>query len=64
VFDSALLPENGLASRSEDRWGLRAGVHWQGQKASAFYGVTYLSPEFDQQPAGQLVGSLNLNLKF
>lgn len=64
VFDSALLPESGLASRSEDRSRLRAGVHWQGQKASAFYGVTYLSPEFDQQPAGQLVGSLNLNLKF
>lgn len=64
VFDTALLPESGLATRSEDRSRLRAGVHWQGQKASAFYGVTYLSPEFDQQPTGQLVGSLNLNLKF
>ena len=64
VFDSALLPENGMAKRSEDRSRLRAGVHWQGQKASAFYGLTYLSPEFDQQSSGQVVGSLNLNLKF
>lgn len=64
VFDSALLPENGIANRSEDRSRLRAGVHWQGQKASAFYGLTYLSPEFDQQSSGQVVGSLNLNLKF
>lgn len=64
VFDSALLPENGVATLSEDRSRLRAGVHWQGEKASLFYGVTYLSKEFDQQPEGQLVGGLNLNVKF
>lgn len=64
VFDSALLPANGVATLSEDRSRLRAGVHWQGEKASLFYGVTYLSKEFDQQPEGQLVGGLNLNVKF
>lgn len=64
VFDSALLPSDGIATLTEDRSRLRAGVHWQGEKASLFYGVTYLSKEFDQQPEGQLVGGLNLNLKF
>lgn len=64
VFDSALLPEDGVATLTEDRSRLRAGVHWQGEKASLFYGVSYLSKEFDQQPEGQLVGGLNLNLKF
>ncbi len=64
VFDSALLPDNGVATLSEDRSRLRAGMHWQGEKASVFYGISYLSKEFDQQPEGQLVGGLNLNLKF
>lgn len=64
VFDSVLLPSDGVATLTEDRSRLRAGMHWQGEKASMFYGVTYLSKEFDQQPEGQLVGGLNLNLKF
>lgn len=64
VFDSALLPSDGIATLSEDRSRLRAGMYWQGEKASIFYGVTYLSKEFEQQPEGQLTGALNLNLKF
>ncbi|GLS86420.1 hypothetical protein GCM10010873_13940 [Cypionkella aquatica] len=64
VFDSALLPSNGVATLSEERSRLRAGVHWQGERASLFYGVSYLSKEFEQQTEGQLVGGLNLNLKF
>jgi hypothetical protein len=39
-------------------------VHWQGKKASAFYGLSYLGREFEEQPQGQVVGALNLNLKF
>jgi hypothetical protein len=64
VFDSALLPSDGLATLTEDRSRLRVGVQWQGERASVFYGITHLSKEFDQQPEGQLVGGLNLNLKF
>lgn len=64
VFDSALLPDGGAASLSDSRHRLRAGLHWQGKRTSTFYGVTYLSPEFDQQPTGQVVGSLSLNLRF
>lgn len=64
VFASALLPDGGAAEMKDNRSRLRAGMHWQGQKASAFYGVTYLSPEFEAQSEGQLVGALNLNLRF
>lgn len=64
VFDSALLPAGGPAVMKEERHRLRAGMHWQGKKASVFYGMSYLSPEFESQPEGQVVGALNLNLKF
>ena len=64
VFDSALLPDGGAAVVSETRGRLRVGVAWQGQKSAVFYGITYLTPEFDSQPEGQLVGSVNLNLRF
>ena len=41
-----------------------AGVAWTGEKSSAFYGLTYLAPEFDSQPQGQVIGSVNLNFRF
>ena len=64
VFSSAYLPSGGTAVANDTRTRLRAGVQWQGQSASVFYGVTYLAPEFKSQPEGQLVGSLNVNLRF
>jgi hypothetical protein len=64
VFDSALLPSTGGAVMSDDRGRVRAGVHWQGDKTSLYYGVSYLSPEFESQSEGQVIGSLSLNLKF
>lgn len=64
VFDSALLPDGGAATLSDQRYRLRAGLHWQGKKAAGFYGVSYLSPEFEEQPQGQFVGALSLNLRF
>lgn len=64
VFDSALLPAGGAVTMSEDRVRLRAGLHWQGKKAAAFTGLSYLSPEFDEQGEGQTLGALSLNLRF
>lgn len=64
VFSSALLPEGGTAVATATRGRLRAGLAWQGETASAFYGLTYLTPEFDSQPEGQLIGSVNLNFRF
>jgi Uncharacterized protein conserved in bacteria (DUF2219) len=64
VFSSALLPEDGAAVMSDTRERLRLGVQWQGKTNSMFYGLTYLGPEFDSQPEGQVVGSLNIQLQF
>ncbi len=64
VFDSALLPSTGSAAMRDDRGRVRAGMHWQGEKTSLYYGVSYLSPEFVSQSEGQVIGSLSLNLKF
>jgi len=65
VWDSALLPEGGAAVLSEDRSRLRAGLAWQGAGGGAvFYGLTWLSPEYEGQSEGQLVGSLNIQLDF
>jgi hypothetical protein len=64
VFDSVYLPEGEAVDLRDTRHRLRAGVQWQGEKSSAFYGVTYLSPEFDQQDEGQVVGALALNFRF
>ena len=64
VFASDYLPDGGLALLADTRTRLRAGVQWQGSLGSVFYGVTYLSPEFKGQTAGQLVGSLNVNMRF
>jgi len=44
---------------------VRAGVHWHSAgDTSVFYGLTYLSPEFEDQPEGQVTGSLKLNFNF
>jgi hypothetical protein len=64
VYNSALLPSDGAAELSDTRGRLRAGVAWQGLRTSAFYGMTYLSPDFEDQSNGQVVGSVNINLQF
>lgn len=64
IFASKLLPIGDDAVLSDTRTRLRAGVHWQGEKTSVFYGLSYLGREFKQQPEGQILGSLSLNIKF
>lgn len=64
VYDSAFLPAGEAAVLSSRRDRLRAGFNWQGGQSTFFYGVTYLSPEFEQQPEGQVLGALNLNMRF
>ncbi len=64
VFDSKYLPSGGAAELSDERTRVRAGVEWQGERADVFYGLTYLGPEFDGQPDGQLTGSLRVNFDF
>jgi hypothetical protein len=64
VSDSIYLPSERGYALTDSRDRLRAGVHWQGAGASAFYGLTYLGEEFQAQQQGQLIGSVRINLKF
>ncbi|WP_299028286.1 lipid A-modifier LpxR family protein [uncultured Sulfitobacter sp.] len=64
VADSIFLPEDRGYTLTDSRERVRAGVHWQGKDASAFYGLTYLGEEFDAQTEGQIVGSIRINLSF
>lgn len=64
VFSSALLPASDGYQLAQSRNRLRMGLHLQGEKASAFYGVTWLGREFGAQPEGQVVGSVRLRIRF
>ena len=63
VWASELLPANGPALEPS-RARARIGLHWQGQRASSFYGLTWLGREFEGQETTQVVGSLSFNLRF
>lgn len=43
---------------------LKAGAFYQGDRLDAFYGVSWLSPEFSTQSGGQLVAALSVSLRF
>lgn len=65
VGDSIYFPEDGGPNALDDRGRVRAGVHWQGgEDTSLFYGLTYLTPEFEDQEEGQVTGSVKLNFNF
>ncbi len=64
VSDSVYLPADRGFQIEERRDRARAGIHWQGENASAFYGLTYLSPEFERQGEGQIAGSVRVKLRF
>ncbi|MDJ0823896.1 MAG: DUF2219 family protein [Rhodobacter sp.] len=64
VADSALLPETRTVVLSDTRTRIRAGLHWRGEKASVFYGMTWLSEEFTAQREPQTVGSIQIDLHF
>lgn len=65
VSGSVFLPEDSGYIASDTRTRARAGVHYQfSEDVSFFYGMTYLSEEFEGQPEGQVLGSLKLNFNF
>ncbi|WP_246003760.1 lipid A-modifier LpxR family protein [Histidinibacterium lentulum] len=65
IEDSIYLPDGGRATAEPERLRARAGVHWQfGPDMSFFYGLTYLSEEYAEQPDGQTLGSAKLNFRF
>lgn len=64
VFDSAYLPDGETVVMTPNRQRLRGGLLVQGRFVSIFSGLTYLSPEFDGQPEGQVLGSLTASMNF
>lgn len=64
VADSAYLPSDEAAEMSRERFRVRAGVNVRGGGFGLFYGLTWLSEEFRDQPEGQVVGSIRLRMSF
>lgn len=64
VTKSVFLPDSSGYTLENTRHRARLGLHWQGQRTSAFYGLTYLGKEFSSQSEGQVTGSLQLQLRF
>lgn len=62
VFSSAFLPAPTTLTPARVR--VRGGLLVEQDRFSVFYGMTYLGREFTAQPNGQLVGSLQMRLKF
>jgi hypothetical protein len=59
---SAFLADDGLTP--EPRYRVRGGVRWQGERWSLYYGATWLSPEFEGQREGQVVGIVQVGASF
>ncbi len=64
VYNSALLPASDGYQLTQFRSRARLGLHLQGEKASVFYGVTWLGREFSAQPEGQVVGAVRFGVNF
>lgn len=64
VFHSAIIPANSGLELTDTRDRVRAGVNWQGDRIGLFYGVTWLGKEFVGQSDSQIVGTIDLRLKF
>jgi len=64
VATSVYLPGADALELSPTRARARAGLYWQGERFDLFYGLTWLSREFETQPEGQTLGSVNLRIRF
>ena len=63
VADSYYLDTPGIEAK-DVRGRIRAGVVTEWELGGFFYGATYLSPEFEGQSEGQVVGSINARFQF
>lgn len=64
VADSHYFRASDGLTIAQTRTRLRAGAFYQGDRLDAFYGVSWLSPEFTAQEEGQLVAALSVSLRF
>lgn len=64
VSDSIYLPASSGVTLSDTRSRVRAGVHWQNDSLGVFYGLTWLSKEFEAQKSAQTIGTLHIDIVF
>lgn len=64
VDDSLYLPEKLGYSLTQSRIRVRGGAYYTGRRLDAFYGLAWLGKEFERQPEGQFVGTLQVKFKF
>jgi hypothetical protein len=64
VASSVYLPDNRGPRPRRDAPPPARGVNFGLGDSNFFYGVTYLSEEFEGQPEGQVVGTLSIDLRF
>ncbi len=64
VWDSTYLPKDLGYTLTDARNRLRAGVNWQGDRWSMFYGVTWLGREFVGQSEDQITGAIYVDVSF
>ncbi|WP_397542718.1 lipid A-modifier LpxR family protein [Roseovarius salis] len=65
VASSEFIPSSGAARLRDTRSRARAGMHWRNRSGtSLFYGLTWLGKEFATQSETQVVGSMQLRVKF
>lgn len=64
VYDSQFFLSTDPITPKDSRARARVGLHWQGGQNEVFYGLTWLGEEFEEQPEGQVLGAINLRLRF
>ncbi|MGH1368464.1 MAG: lipid A-modifier LpxR family protein [Maritimibacter sp.] len=62
MLNSQFLPAATPATTLRTR--IRAGMMVEDSAFSFYYGATYLTPEFQGQPSGQLLGSMQIKMRF
>lgn len=64
VESSVFLPRDEGPAPTRDRFRLRGGVDYGVGDSNFFYGISYLSEEFEGQPEGQVVGVIAVDIRF
>ena len=64
VRESIYVPEALGYRLTPLRLRLRGGIHYTGRRFDLFYGLTWLGKEFEAQPEGQFVGTLQFKIRF
>jgi len=64
VFDSYYLPSSSGLAIKKWRARVRGGVRSVGHSRDVFMGLTWLSPEYEGQPGGQVLGSFSIDHHF